>query len=232
MYDTVSSNGDEFYDVPIEAADNGRNKTKNVRPAGGKDQCDSPASSGSPAPSHKKIKGFVQRFLKSTGGANNKAPLATGIIYDDATSSALYDDASAAAPCYDDASKASAKTVEVSVCYDDVSGILLTTPDDEDDDITYDDVSGGPPPTLMDSLPPPPPVEEYEYVDDVNNDSDGVSVKSGASEYGTASSPNRRWHISTSDAISQVRKNKRFMAHLCEISSSPSINQRKFHFKC
>lgn len=180
-------------------------------PQSGKDQCDSSATN-SPAPSHKKIKGFMQRFLKSTAGtANNKAPevetSTASIIYDDAASSSIYDDASAAelAPCYDEASSVAKRVAggELAVCYDDIAGILLGN-QEEEDDATYDDVSNPQPPFLDSSaLPPPPPVEDYEYVEDLNTDSDGISVKSGASEYGQAS-PSRRWHISTSEAIPQV----------------------------
>lgn len=78
----------------------------------------------------------------------------------------------------------------------------------DEEDLTYDDAF-----RVIDTN------EEYEYVANEsissvrelqsnNNDSDGVSMKSGVSDYG-ANAPSHRWHIAAADAKAQVKSHSR-----------------------
>lgn len=196
-------NGEEFYDVPLEAGptvskNNKQNNEQSIKTA-------TYSLSGA------KRKGFMQRFLKSTNVQiiEESSNVKDDCIYDDASSnptkitlSTIYDDAgssqlkSTLSFIYDDAASSipAEATPTKAITYDDVvveSGLL------------YDDAFS----SL--TVPPPPPEDEYDDVASLG-DSDGVSLKSGASEYGaagTSSSPSHRWYISTSEAVTQVNFN-------------------------
>lgn len=74
--------------------------------------------------------------------------------------------------------------------------------------VIYDDAFG----SLPVLVPSSSVAEEYDLIDDSasegtahnNNDSDGISVKSGASEYGATGPSNTRWHVPASDTKAHV----------------------------
>lgn len=117
----------------------------------------------------------------------------------------LYDDAQTLKPprtediVYDNASAIPKVPENSKHIYRNETGMNTT----DDEDLTYEV-----------AFPVTDTNEEYEYVANEsissvrelqsnNNDSDGVSMRSGVSEYG-ANAPKHRWHIPAADAKAQV----------------------------
>ena len=157
---------------------------------GAEDQCDASQSSqrsaavAAPLDSSllpemaKQKRGFMERFIKSTVSGDKSQ-----IIYDDATTL-----------------KAPSFLREL-----DTSRFLTA----ETGRVIYDDAFGSLPALLSSSSLV---AEEYDLVDDSasegtahnNNDSDGISLKSGASEYGASGPSNTQWHVPATETKANV----------------------------
>uniref|UniRef100_A0A0P5VA83 Uncharacterized protein n=1 Tax=Daphnia magna TaxID=35525 RepID=A0A0P5VA83_9CRUS len=209
---------EEFYDVP-----NRESVSESEQPAA-EDQCDAPpiANPLPPAPETKK-KGFMHRLLKTRSKASDLAlPFSMAAAKaqrirpppedeDDKSrkesgdSDIMYDDAMTVKPPRaeeidnDDASAIPQDSENSKHVYSNETGAKTT----DEEDLTYDDAF-----RVIDTN------EEYEYVANEsissvrelqsnNNDSDGVSMKSGVSDYG-ANAPSHRWHIAAADAKAQA----------------------------
>ena len=124
----------------------------------------------------------MERFHKSTVESGDKSQ----IIYDDATTL-----------------KASEKSF--------LQEFSTSRFHAETGQVIYDDAFGSLPALVSSSSV----AEEYDLIDDSasegtahnNNDSDGISVKSGASEYGAAGPSNTRWHVPAADTKANVIHN-------------------------
>ncbi|KAI9557563.1 hypothetical protein GHT06_017391 [Daphnia sinensis] len=209
---------EDFYDVP-----NRESVTEFEEPVV-EDQCDAPpiANPLPPAPETKK-KGFMHRLLKTRSKASDlslpfsmaagKAQRIRPPIEDEddksrkesVDSEIMYDDAMTVKPPRaeeidnDDASAIPQDSENSKHVYYNETGVKTT----HEEDLTYDDAF-----RVIDTN------EEYEYVANEsissvrelqsnNNDSDGVSMKSGVSDYG-ANAPSHRWHIAAADAKAQA----------------------------
>lgn len=209
---------EEFYDVP-----HGNMSYDADQPTIQEDEIDAPVFPPLPLAMETKKMGFMQRLLKPRNKTSDSFSLTAAKNQNRSAPKNVKEGE-------DDQSRRESGDTEI--FYDDAETVRASRAESgKEEPATYDDVSGFPTLTKkskksVTSKPPPSvdlyddasqiipnkePEEEYEYVvnggspesQNNNNDSDKVSMKSGISNYG-ASATSHRWHISASEAKSQV----------------------------